>query len=247
MSKKMKGVAFNPSSSHVSYEDVRSRFKYQTLIQDFFELQKETDVARNNLVVMKQRKQTLEAEVRFLRRRRKFLLKTRSSTPQQWQSQNMETTQYRKNKKEKFNPKKDATLPNLPPIHNLKQKGRVYIEKKNMVPSRPPIVFDLDQSVNMHGVNLNQRVIGNMSPGAEFSQKESGISGKEAAVQARAPIFDLNQISMEEEEEAQESFEDQRKEQTDLKLSICRNVGDGSTNRSGKRKISWQDPVALRV
>lgn len=31
----------------------------------------------------------------------------------------------------------------------------------------------------------------------------------------------------------------------DIKYA-CRNVGDGS-NRSGKRKISWQDQVALRV
>ena len=46
----------------------------------------------------------------------------------------------------------------------------------------------------------------------------------------------------------EEGFEEQRKEQhNDLKLSMCRNVGDGSTSRSGKRKISWQDPVALRV
>lgn len=53
---------------------------------------------------------------------------------------------------------------------------------------------------------------------------------------------------MEEEEEVQEIIDDQRKDlQNDLKLSLCRNVGDGSTNRSGKRKISWQDPVALRV
>lgn len=55
-------------------------------------------------------------------------------------------------------------------------------------------------------------------------------------------------FQMEEEEEVQEIVEDQRKDlQNDLKLSLCRNVGDGSTNRSGKRKISWQDPVALRV
>lgn len=32
----------------------------------------------------------------------------------------------------------------------------------------------------------------------------------------------------------------------DMKLSICRNMGNGS-NRAGKRKISWQDQVALRV
>ena len=52
----------------------------------------------------------------------------------------------------------------------------------------------------------------------------------------------------EEEEEVQEIVEDQRKDlQNDLMLSLCRNVGDGSTNRSWKRKISWQDPVALRV
>lgn len=32
----------------------------------------------------------------------------------------------------------------------------------------------------------------------------------------------------------------------ELKLSICRDVGT-SGNRVGKRKISWQDQVALRV
>lgn len=32
----------------------------------------------------------------------------------------------------------------------------------------------------------------------------------------------------------------------DIKLSVCRNIGEGSS-RAGKRKISWQDQVALRV
>ncbi|XP_024980275.1 uncharacterized protein LOC112517157 isoform X2 [Cynara cardunculus var. scolymus] len=209
MSKIMKGIAYE-SSSHVSYEDVRARFKHQTLLQDYLELQQETEAARNKLEAMKQKKQTLEAEVR-------------------------------KNKKEKVYPKKSATFPNLPPIHNLNQRGRGYTEKKNMVPSRPVPVYDLDQRVNLHGVNLNQEVVGNnLSLVNEFNQKE-------VVVQARAPIFDLNQISME-EEDVQEGYEEQRKEQhNDLKLSMCRNVGDGSTSRSGKRKISWQDPVALRV
>ncbi|KAJ9557831.1 hypothetical protein OSB04_012445 [Centaurea solstitialis] len=233
MSKIMKGAAYDSSS--------RARFKHQTLLQDYLELQQETEAARNKLEAMKQKKQTLEAEVRFLRRRHKFLLKTKSSTPQQFKSQNFETTQFKKSKKEKGHTKKSATLPNLPPIHNLNQRGRVYTEKKNMVPSRPIPVFDMDQRVNLHGVNLNQRVMGNnLSLVNEFNQKE-------AVVQSRAPIFDLNQISME-EEDVQEGFEDPRKEQhNDLKLSMCRNVGDGSTSRSGKRKISWQDPVALRV
>ena len=32
----------------------------------------------------------------------------------------------------------------------------------------------------------------------------------------------------------------------DVKLSICRNMGNGP-NRAGKRKITWQDQVALKV
>lgn len=240
MSKKMKGVAFD-SSPHV---DVRARFKHQTLIQDYLELQKETEAARNNLESIKQKKQTLEAEVSFLRRRHKFLLKTKQMNSN---SQNVETTQYRKIKKDKVNPKKASTLPNLPPLPTIIQKGKVHSKKKNVVPSRPHHAVDFDRTVNSHGVDLNRMALGNnSSPMTEFNQKENGFSGKEAAGQTRAPIFDLNQISMEEEEE--EVFEDQRKEQqNDLKLSICRNVGDGSTNRAGKRKISWQDPVALRV
>ncbi|KAI3775361.1 hypothetical protein L1987_49934 [Smallanthus sonchifolius] len=237
MSKKMKGVAFD-SSPHVSYEDIRARFKHQTLLQYYLELQQETESARNKLEAMKQKKHTLEAEVRFLRRRYKFLMKTKSSTPELVKSHNVETTQHRKSK-EKVNHQKVAALPNLPPIPNQIQKGKMYTKKKNIIPNQPFPVFDLDRNVNLHG--------NHSSPVTEIGQKESGFSGKAAVVQARAPIFDLNQISIE-EEELQESFEDPRKEQqNDLKLSICRNVGDGSTNRSGKRKISWQDPVALRV
>lgn len=222
MSKKMKGVAFD-SSPHVSYEDARARFKHQTLLQDYRELEQETEAARNKLEAMKQKKQTLEAEVRFLRRRHKFLLKSKSTTTsQQVKSHNLETTQFRKSKKENVHPKKAKTLHNLPPIHNLNQRGRVYTEKKNVNPGRPP---HGDKNVNLHSVN--------MSPVTEFNRKENGFGGKEA----RVPIFDLNQISIEEEEE----------EHNDLKLSICRNVGDASSNRAGKRKISWQDPVALRV
>lgn len=61
------------------------------------------------------------------------------------------------------------------------------------------------------------------------------------------------------EEETQENFEQVQFEESrriirnpnddqhnDLKLLICRNVGEG-TSQVGKRKLSWQDPVALRV
>ncbi|KAJ0881341.1 hypothetical protein HanRHA438_Chr10g0473251 [Helianthus annuus] len=234
MSKKMKGVALF-SSPHVSCDDIRARFKHQTLLKDYLELQQETEAARNKLEVMKQKKHTLEAEVRFLRRRHKFLSKTRP-TSQQVKSHNVETTQYRKSKKEKVNPKKVAALPNLPLFPDQIQRGKTYTKKKNIVTSQPLPVFDFDKNVNSHG--------NNSFPVTEIKQKSAAVQ-----VQARVPIFDLNQLSIEEEEEElQESFEDQRKEQqNDLKLSICRNVGDSSTNLSGKRKISWRDLVALRV
>lgn len=68
---------------------------------------------------------------------------------------------------------------------------------------------------------------------------------------------------MEEEEEVQNDYElmtkfeepkkgglmkagNEDQTNTDMKLSLCRNAGEGSS-RIGKRKISWQDPVALRV
>ncbi|KAL8223468.1 hypothetical protein R6Q57_018943 [Mikania cordata] len=247
MNKKMKRVAFD-SSSHVSCDDVRTRFKHQTLLQDYHDLQQETDAVRNQLQVMKQKKQTLEAEVRFLRRRNKCLLKIKSTTSQEVKSQNIETTHYRKSKKEKINTKKAATLPNLPLIPNQIQRGKMHTKNKNIIPHEPPLVVELGRNVNIHVVNRNQRVLGNnSSPMTEFNQKENGFSGKQAMVQDRAPIFDLNQISIEEEELVQESFEDHRKEQQNDLITNCRNVSDGSTDRSGKRKISWQDPVALRV
>ena len=49
MSKKMKRVAFD-SSPHVLYDDVnaRARFKHQTLLQDFLELQQVIFCFRSN-------------------------------------------------------------------------------------------------------------------------------------------------------------------------------------------------------
>ncbi|VVB16377.1 unnamed protein product [Arabis nemorensis] len=74
------------------------------------------------------------------------------------------------------------------------------------------------------------------------------------SVKRRVPLFDLNQISGEEEEEAVNNNDEERIrvveessscKQKEMKLSSCRNGGNGSSN---KRKISWQDPVsALRV
>ncbi|WOH05146.1 hypothetical protein DCAR_0624560 [Daucus carota subsp. sativus] len=78
------------------------------------------------------------------------------------------------------------------------------------------------------------------------SKKKNVSDAKQPTDQTLAPIFDLNQRLVA-EEEYQDSCEMARQDKlSELKLSLCRNVGHGS-NRAVKRKISWQDPVALRV
>ncbi|XP_008790172.1 uncharacterized protein LOC103707453 [Phoenix dactylifera] len=97
--------------------------------------------------------------------------------------------------------------------------------------------------------------------GSEIPAKDRNHRVVEAAAPSTSTAIDLNQISLpngEEMEEFQVGWEPLKLEKSkrsstdgegganDLKLSICRDVGNNS-NRVGKRKISWQDQVALRV
>ncbi|KAF9617337.1 hypothetical protein IFM89_035318 [Coptis chinensis] len=92
---------------------------------------------------------------------------------------------------------------------------------------------------------------------------------REVALRNPAPVLDLNQIANEEDDEeeiqVQNVVEPMRIEKNavkfsisrggkpplpprtkDMKLTVCRDIQKGS-NRTGKKKISLQDPVALRV
>lgn len=94
----------------------------------------------------------------------------------------------------------------------------------------------------------------------DLNQYTENIETK-TSLEKRVPLFDLNQISGEEEEEETEaaknsegrmkvednkrmSIIEMQQQKREMNLSSCRNGGNGSN----KRKISWQDPVeALRV
>ncbi|CAN6450353.1 unnamed protein product [Victoria cruziana] len=113
--------------------------------------------------------------------------------------------------------------------------------------------------------NVNQVEILEAGSGSGRRRK----SYKEEAVSASRsyPLLDLNQASeqgVEEGGEPQVLWEPLNKKSragvfeaghsvNDLKLSICRGIvsgvgnGNEGTERTGKRKISWQDQVALRV
>ncbi|XP_010927958.1 uncharacterized protein [Elaeis guineensis] len=95
----------------------------------------------------------------------------------------------------------------------------------------------------------------------ELHQKDRSYIVREVAVPSTSAVLDLNQASLpngEEMEEFQGEPESMKVDKlnkgltegdlvaNDLKLLICRDVGNG-VKRGGKRKITWQDQVALKV
>ncbi|KAJ8562179.1 hypothetical protein K7X08_011470 [Anisodus acutangulus] len=140
-------------------------------------------------------------------------------------------------------------------VSSLKNKSSVYSGTEMLIRKAAP-AFDLNQ--NDRSFAGNSSVSRSTTPVFDLNQ-ETGHGGKDVVLPSRAPVIDLNEISIG-EEEPQSNFEPLNFEEPkrgliqnmnddqlrDLKLSICRNVGEG-TSRVEKRKISWQDPVALRV
>ncbi|XP_062078444.1 uncharacterized protein LOC133782967 [Humulus lupulus] len=262
MKKKMKGVAAMETPLYPVYEDARTRFKHQSLMQDYQELEKETEVTKKRLKHMQQRKLTLLAEVRFLRRRYKYLNEKQPMNSHQiqrdqpqLQHHDIRSTNVTKGKKYSKNKKESSfRYPAIPLDLNQKEMNHSGMESP-LQKSAP--VLDLNQKVkNLGGKEAS---VPNFRPTFDLNQQERIHSGKEASKRKNTPIFDLNQISGE-EEEFQANVEPFRREEpkkgllkianeeqhNDMKLLVCRNIGNGS-NRAGKRKITWQDQVALRV
>ncbi|KAJ0262984.1 Uncharacterized protein HA466_0034280 [Hirschfeldia incana] len=211
--------------------DPRIMFKHQALLQDYHELQKETENKMRKLEMMKQRRSALDAQVRFLRRRYKHLK----------QDQTLETS------------------PNMPRLSesggDLKVPGGK--RKKHSGPRASVSCFDLklkDQvyndkaSCDLETKNLKRsrgnEVLRNSTPLPDLNDNTLVVSNKVSG-------FDLNQISREEEEpegnvEATKVAAIGNGIDCEMKLPICRDV-EKEISRAVKRKVSWQDPVALRV
>ncbi|XWS26238.1 hypothetical protein CRYUN_Cryun26dG0014400 [Craigia yunnanensis] len=260
--KKMKGVAASLEYfPYAMYADQRTRFKHQSLMQDFEDLHKETEAMRKKLQMMKEQKLTLLAEVRFLKSRHKFLMQNQSSNTKAGrnfvQPQNM-VIRSKSNMKEKKSTRKEHTLPHLAMGFDLNQKGKTYSEKETTF-THPSLMFDLHQKQQKNFSGKEEATLRSSLPVLDLTQRKRLYSGKEATAQSMKPVFDLNQISREEEElQANDNsvrVEEFKKssirigsdeQHNDIKISACRNTGNGP-NRVGKRKISWQDQVALRV
>ncbi|KAK7291947.1 hypothetical protein RIF29_07518 [Crotalaria pallida] len=260
MKKKMKGVAVSMEPSYDVYQDHRARLRHQSLLQDYEDLHKETEAMRRKLQATKQKNLILSSEVRFLRQRYEYLLKNPIPKPQPKQ----EVPKPQKHKIQapytsrgrNYNRKETASR-----VHNtspLKPKEMIS-NGVEVALQRTGFMFDLNQ--NARSLSKKDALFHGSAPVLDLNHKDKNHNGKEAAKKSIVPFFDLNQISREEEElellgntETMKIEEPKRSAQrvasdeqhNDIKLSVCRNVGDGS-NRTGKRKISWQDQVALRV
>ncbi|KAK7388384.1 hypothetical protein VNO78_23200 [Psophocarpus tetragonolobus] len=250
----MKGVAsFEPP--YEPYRDQRTRLRHQSLLQDYEDLHKETEATRRKLQATKQKKLVLENEVRFLRQRYKYLL--RHPIPKRQPKQEVVKAQKASiiPKGKNYN-RKESTLrahstSHLNPNGRISNVAEVPLQKTGHL-------FDLNQNARSSS-KKDASIHSSAPPALDLNHKERIYSGKEATKKSVTPFFDLNQISRE-EEELQGNIEPMRIEEpkrstlrvgsdeqhNDIKLSACRSVGDGS-NRAGKRKISWQDQVALRV
>ncbi|KAF3446182.1 hypothetical protein FNV43_RR11361 [Rhamnella rubrinervis] len=74
----MKRVSVNSIQSQPVDEESRVKLRHQSLLQDFLELQKEFVSKKKKLETARQKRETLLAEVRFLRRRQGYLIKMRT-------------------------------------------------------------------------------------------------------------------------------------------------------------------------
>jgi len=260
--KKMKGVVayMNPPSD--VYMDQRSMFRHQSLLQDYEDLHKETEAMRRKLEAVNQKKLILSAEVRFLRQRYKYLLKHPLPRPQPKQEvlrqQKLKIKEPKISKARNYNRKEPTLRPHT--ASKLKNpKDRIFNGVEDTMQKTSHVMIDLNQN----GRSLSQKDTSFHSPTApviDLDHQDRVHSGTEATKKSGPPFFDLNQISREEEElegnnqpmwiEEQKKSSTQRvvneEQHNDIKLSVCRNIGEGSS-RAGKRKITWQDQVALKV
>jgi hypothetical protein len=247
--KKFKGIFSHPSHMESSaYEDQRASFKHQSLMQDYQQLLKETETKKKKMEMMKQKKLTLTAEVRFLKQRYQQLTQIKSSKPEPSQISIQLVTSKKYIKGRNYHGKNLGLPPPVPRFDSSK-KGKIY-HGKEIALQNPSLTFDLNQKQRFSKETASPSFF----PVFDLNQKERVHSRKDDTSCSRTPVFDLNQISREVEEELQANGEPERLE--DLKKSeqlnemmlaaACRTIGNGA-NRTGKRKISWQDQVALRV
>ncbi|CAL9227485.1 unnamed protein product [Arabidopsis halleri] len=229
--------------SSASYGDPMIRF---TLMQ-VLELEKELEVKRKKLEMIKQKRLTLKSEVRFLRRRYEHLKQDQTLETSPNMLRLSESGGSEVPRKLSGENKKHPGVRAPVPCFDLKQKNTICNEKEALAKNAS---CDLEKK--------RRRSRGNDVLTIPVSLPDLNGEGN-TSVTDKVPGFDLNQISREEEEPevngehmVVESMKNAMRDNriSDLhgerKLPICGDV-EKELNRAVKRKVTWQDPVALSV
>uniref|UniRef100_A0A1J3J6X2 Uncharacterized protein n=1 Tax=Noccaea caerulescens TaxID=107243 RepID=A0A1J3J6X2_NOCCA len=223
------------------FVDPRIRLKHQILMQEYQELREETEFKMRKLEMMKQKRSTLDAEVRFLRRRYKHLK----------QDQTLETNP----KMLRLSESGDLMVPIKPSLKRKKPNSASVpcsdLKQKNTICNDKKASCDL---VKKPKRSRGNEVLTNSIPIPDLNG-----DGNTSVTVNKEPGFDLNQISREEEEpeiNGEQMVAGATKNamlgngindlHCEMKLPICRDV-EKELNRAVKRKVTWQDPVALSV
>ncbi|URE15580.1 Leucine aminopeptidase 2 [Musa troglodytarum] len=264
MTKKMRKIAKepSPSTSCSSFgDDARQRFKHQSLLQDYMELVKETEAKKKKLQETRLKKLQLLAEVRFLRRK----YKTLSENPSQGIPFRLKKQSYRVPSPSP-SPSIYVALSMSSLVPNeVPSKGKQYgdleaASTSNFVESSSvnPFRFKKQSHRNLRS-SLCVAQSMDVSIPREVPSQDKKYRVLEAVNTSTSPWFDKNQVSLLNGEEMELQLKQDILKMgklkrcsmngggsNDFKLAMCRDVGNNS-NRVSKRKISWQDQVALEV
>ncbi|KAG8495344.1 hypothetical protein CXB51_013015 [Gossypium anomalum] len=241
--KKVKGVAAAAAvmaySPYDMYDDQRATFRYPTHMEDIEGLHKVLSVPSGNRVHEEEIADDERTKIDPVGRSQDMVIRSKL------------------NMKAKKSTGK-GTSSNRAMAFHLNQKGKTNGVKGPCF-THPALMLDVNRKQQKISSGKEEVTLRSSLSVLDLNQRDRLYCGKEATAQSIKPIFDLNQISREEEElEAQINsvrIEEFKRSSTrigsdeqhhDVKISACRNTGNGP-NRAGKRKISWQDQVALRA
>ncbi|KAF7084105.1 hypothetical protein CFC21_087791 [Triticum aestivum] len=191
-------------------EAFRASQRYQSLLQDYKELLKETAAKKNRLHLEKLKKQRLSAEVKFLRRRYKSM----SENPSQ-------TAVYRlKNPAMTPTSRTAVWVDHHGPVQAVGSSSKVHLpaqqQRQHLVPRASPVI-DLNEACELSS-----------------SEETEEFHGYQETVR----VDKVNRYLLEGNVVAGPS---------DSKMPTFWDARNPAATRAGKRKISWQDQLALRV
>ncbi|XP_047322475.1 uncharacterized protein LOC124926320 [Impatiens glandulifera] len=155
----MKGVSFNPSPYRVN-ENPNTMIKHRVLMQEYQDLQKETEAIKNRFENTKHHKSVLLAEIRFLRRRHKQLLvlRRKKRIPNEKKRRRVVCEAIKKEHILDLNKGEEVSRAPPPPVFDLNQIAREDHDDDGFRPLMMNETADEDQKLALCSMNAGKRI-----------------------------------------------------------------------------------------